>query len=458
MNYAQALDRLLSLTDLERVSGHAPHVRRMDLGRIRLLLERLGDPHLSTPTVHITGTKGKGSTAALIASALAAGGYRPGLFTSPHLHTFRERIQYDGAPVSEAEFAALVEEVWPELEAVGREGGYGSVTTFELLTAMAFLHYHRKGAGFQVVEVGLGGRLDSTNVVRPQVCVFTSISLDHTAILGDTVEEIAGDKAGILKPGCVAVTSPQQPGVMAVLRDAAQSQGAPLIATAEECRCVLHSHDLDGQSFTLATRWGEYKLHIPLLGAYQLENAATALASLQALNDWGFTLSGVSIAQGFRDVRWPARLEVLSREPLVVADGAHNPYSAGKLREALHQYFGFRRLIYVIGLSADKNIPDIVKELAQGGPTVVVTRSRHPRAASPLSLAEEFARAGVQAVQVESVDAAAAHALALAGPRDMVVATGSLFVAAEARESYLHISPELYPSLDMHTSLLQRSV
>ncbi|MBI4310873.1 MAG: bifunctional folylpolyglutamate synthase/dihydrofolate synthase [Chloroflexi bacterium] len=453
MNYTQSLDKLLTLTDLERVSGQAPHHRRYDLGRIHLLLERLGNPHLKTPTVHITGTKGKGSTAAMIASVLSAQGYAPGLFTSPHLHTFRERIQFDGQPIAGEEFAALVEELWPVVQGINGEGVHGSVTVFELLTAMAFQYYHQKGVGFQVIEVGMGGRLDSTNVVQSQLCVFTSISLDHTAILGDTVEKIAADKAGIMKPGSVAVTSPQQPGVLEVLRNAAREQGIPLIPAGDECQYTLEGHDLDGQSCTFTSPWGEFPLTIPLLGAHQLENAATALVGLQVLHEMGFTVSRDAIARGFRSVKWPARLEVLSKAPLVVVDGAHNPYSAGKLREALHAYFPFQRLVYVVGLSSDKNIPGIVQELARGIPTVIVTRSRHPRAAGAQALQAEFARAGVAATVAEGVDAALAQALALGRPGDMVVVTGSLFVAAEAREHFLHIPPELYASLDMRAGV-----
>ncbi|MBI4202972.1 MAG: bifunctional folylpolyglutamate synthase/dihydrofolate synthase [Chloroflexi bacterium] len=448
MNYTESLDKLLSLTDLERVSGQGPHHRRYDLGRIRLLLKRLDNPHLKTPTVHVTGTKGKGSTAAMIASVLAAQGYKPGLFTSPHLHAFRERIQFNGQPISEGEFAGLVEELWPLVQGINAEGVHGGVTVFEVLTAMAFQHYARKGAGFQVIEVGLGGRLDSTNVVEPQLCVFTSISLDHTAILGDTVEKIAADKGGIMKPGAVAVTSPQQPGAMEALRTIAQELGVPLIPSAEECNCTLQAHDLDGQSFTLSAPWGEFPLRTPLLGGHQLENAATALVGLQVLHERGFTIGRDAIVQGFRTVRWPGRLEVLSREPLLVVDGAHNPYSAGKLWEALHQYFTFSKLIYVVGLSADKNIPGIVQELAQGGPEVIVTRSRHPRAASMQAIVAEFAQAGVMAQAVDGVEGALERAQALAGPGDMVVVTGSLFVAAEAREHVLGIAPELYASLD----------
>ncbi len=453
MNYTKALEKLLSLTDMERVAGRGPHNHRYDLGRIRLLLERLSSPHLKTPTVHITGTKGKGSTAALISSVLSAQGYRPGLFTSPHLHTFRERIQLNGEPVSEKEFASLVDTIWPQVVSMNADGSDGEITTFELLTAMAFLHFQRRGAGFQVVEVGLGGRLDSTNLVQPEVCVFTSISLDHTAILGDTVELIAADKAGIIKSGSVAVVGPQRPEVMKVLEEAAGAQGAVLVPVERECRWALETADLYGQTFTIEAKWGEYQLRTPLLGGHQLENCATALVAIQVLNELGFTVSRASLSKGFRSVRWPARLEVLSREPLVVADGAHNPYSAGKLSDSLRDYFDFQRLTYVVGVSADKNVPDIAAELVRGADLVVVTRSRHPRAASLDDLADAFGVTGVELVQVDGVEAALEYARSRSEKRDLIVVTGSLFVAAEARETVLGIEPELYPSLQQGTPI-----
>ena len=454
MNYTEAIHKLLSLTDLERVSGKAAHMRRYHLGRMRVLLERLGDPHLKTPTIHVTGTKGKGSTAATIASVLTAQGYTPGLFTSPHLHTFRERIQFNSAPVTEGEFASLVQDIWPVAESISIEGTQGSVTTFELLTAMAFLHFYQRRASFQVIEVGLGGRLDSTNLVRPEVCVFTSISLDHTHILGDTVERIAHDKAGIVKPGSVAVTSPQEPGVNKVLEDACREHGVTLVSVERECNWRREDFDLSGQSFVVNAPWGEFHLRTPLLGAHQLENGATALVTLQVLNDLGFTISDDSLARGFESVAWPARLEVLSRQPLVVADGAHNPYSARKLREALRQYFSPDRLVYVVGLSADKNASSIIRELAQDAAMVIVTRSRHPRAAQTETLAEGFRQVGIEAREVDTVEDALKYAISQAQQGDLVAVTGSLFVAAEARESLLDIPPELYPSLQPPVPIL----
>ena len=442
MDYKKAVDRLLSLTDLERVSGQATHVRRYDLTRMAALLDRVGNPHLGLPTIHITGTKGKGSTAALISSVLGAQGYRPGLFTSPHLHSFRERIQYMNEPVTEEEFASLVEELWPTVERMN-----GEVTTFELLTAMAFAHFKGQGADVQVVEVGLGGRLDSTNLVEPSVCVITPISLDHTHILGDTVEQIAEDKSGIIKSGSVAVVGPQVPQAMGVIERVCREKGVPLVSVERECSWTRRASDLDGQSFRLSTSWGEFDLWTPLLGGHQLENAATALAALQVMGQQGLTISNDALDKGFRAVKWPGRLEVLGHAPLLVADGAHNPHSADRLLEALKEYFQFRRLIGVVGVLADKGLEGIAQELAPGLSVAVATRSRHPRSASPATVAAAFRRVGVEAQEVGTTANALEYALGLAGEDDLVVVTGSLFVVAEAREAVLGIPPETYPSL-----------
>ena len=455
VDYRKAVDRLLSLTDLERVSGQASHIRRYDLSRMEVLLQRLGNPHLGIPTVHITGTKGKGSTAAMISSVLGAQGYRPGLFTSPHLHSFRERIQYMNQPVTEKEFASLVEELWPTVERMNGEESYGEVTTFELLTAMAFTHFKGQGADVKVVEVGLGGRLDSTNLVKPSVCVITSISLDHTHILGDTVEQIAEDKAGIIKPGSVAVVGPQVPQAMGVIERVCREKEVPLVSVERECSWTRRAADLDGQSFRLSTSWGEFDLWTPLLGGHQLENAATALAALQMMAQHGLSLSPDALDRGFRSVKWPGRLEVLGRAPLLVVDGAHNPYSAGRLLEALKECFEFRRLIGVVGVLADKGLEGIVNELAPGLTAAVATRSRHPRSASPATVAAAFRRADVEAQEKETTGDALEHALGLANQDDLVVVTGSLFVVAEAREAVLGIPPEVYPSLlpgEVHSS------
>ena len=448
MNYTTALERAMSLADFERTSKSPTH-SQYHLHRIGLMLKRLGDPHLEIPTIHIAGTKGKGSTAALIASVLSSQGYKTGLYTSPHLHTIRERIRVDWEAVTEEEFSSLVKQVWPVVEWVERKGGYGEPTTFELLTAMAFLHFKEAKADFQVIEVGLGGRLDTTNVVRPQVCVLTSISLDHTQVLGDTLERIAIEKAGIIKPGAVAVVAPQPPEAMDIFQRVCAERGVQLVSVSGDMSWHRDSSNLDGQSFSARGLHKSYKLWLPLLGEHQLENACTALATLESLNDHGFAVSNESIHEGFRCVKWPGRLDVLIRNgQTLVVDGAHNPHSMGRLVEALRSYFQFKRLIVIFGAVAGHSVRGMAAELAQLSPVVIAARSRHPKTAPNDTISQAFAEHGVQvASETEGVGRATHRALDMAREGDLVLGTGSLFVAAEVIEAIKGLEPELYPTL-----------
>ncbi|MCL0059200.1 bifunctional folylpolyglutamate synthase/dihydrofolate synthase [Dehalococcoidia bacterium] len=438
MNYQAALDYILSFTDYERWPGFG-YAARFDLQRMEDLLRRLGSPHLGTRTVHIAGSKGKGSTAAMIASALTVAGFRTGLYTSPHLHTMRERIRIDGQLIAEHEFAGLLFEMKPEIEATNR-GQTEELSTFEILTAMAFHHFQKQRADFLVVEAGLGGRLDATNVVSSEVCVVTSISRDHTAVLGDTIPQIAAEEAGIIKPGVTVVSSPQVAEAAKVIRKLCLKKGAELIMGGEEITWQGRESSLDGQSLEVRGRKGEYHLTIPLLGEHQIENAATAVAALEALD-----IGKDHIISGLANVYWPGRVEVLTKEPLLIADGAHNDDSARRLREALERYFEFDRAILVMGISADKDSPAIIAELAPFFDKVITTAARHPRAATAEALAGEFARHGVEAQAIENVAQAVSQALAEAGKRDLICATGSLFLVAEVIEAIRGISGERYP-------------
>ena len=443
MNYTSALRHVLGLADLERMVEPPGARPRYDLGRMHALLDALGRPHLSTPTVHVTGTKGKGSTSAMVASILRSSGFTVGLYTSPHLHTMRERVQVNGEPLSEEDFAATVEAVWPSVEALSSEG----VTTFETLTAMAFHAFAERRLDWQVLEVGMGGTLDATNTVEsPQVCVITSISLDHTKILGDTVEAIARDKAGIIKPGATVVTAPQQPGVIAVLQEACEAAGAELVQTAERYDWRVTGFDLRGQSFHVECQEGAWEGWLPLLGEHQVENAMCAIAAAEALAARGAAVSNDAVLQGLAEVSWPARLEVLAERPLVIVDGAHNPYSAERLVEAVEHYFGARRRVLLFGASLGHDLRGIVQALAALEPeAVVVTASRHPRAVAMDVLMEEFRLAGMSVQWGGSVAEGFAQAKALAGPDHLVMATGSLFTAVEVRECLFGIPPEEYP-------------
>jgi len=431
VDYQTALDYILSFADYERAPRSA---LVFDLRRILMLLERLGNPQEAAKSIHVAGTKGKGSTAAMIASILTQAGYRTGLYTSPHLRSFTERIQVGTGPIAEGVFGRLVEVLKPEVEAVNNFGAFGELTTFELLTALAFTHFKERKVDYQVLETGLGGRLDATNVVKPEVCVITSISFDHTDVLGDTLTQIATEKAGIIKSGSIVVCSPQFPETMEVIERICCERGARLVRVGSDVTWHRKAFSPEGQSFQLKGMTGEYDLDIPLPGEHQLENAATAVTTVEVLVELGAKVSPESIVTGLRQVRWPGRLQILQREPWVIVDGAHNADSSRKLVEALKRHFDFDRVFLILGVSSDKNISGIIAELASLPDAVIVTRSHHPRAVEPARLVSEFSKWGIISEVAENVASAVELALNKATPGDLICATGSLFIVAEVME------------------------
>jgi dihydrofolate synthase/folylpolyglutamate synthase len=442
MDYSQAIEYVLGFADWEREPAQAFAAANYDLRRVHSLLARLGNPHLNRRTIHIAGSKGKGSVAAMIAAVLQATGHIGGLYTSPHLHSFRERIVVDGEPIGEDEFARLTEVLAPQVAAENEDGRFGQLTTFELLTALAFLFFQARGAECQVLEVGMGGRLDATNVVDEKaVCVITPLSLEHTTVLGDTVEKIAAEKAGILRSGTTVVMAPQPyPEAAEVVRRRAAELGTRQLDVRQTFSVERLGWDLTGQTFRLTGPNWSRDLWLPLLGAHQLENAATAVATIDALRDQGVIVSEESIREGLVRVRWAGRLEVLGEKPLIVVDGAHNGHSAWRLRQALSDYFSFDRAILVMGISGDKTIGAMAEELASMTHRLIATHSRHPRAAEPEAVAAAFADRGVASETTSTVATALDRALALAGPDDLICVVGSLFVVAEAREQVLGLS------------------
>lgn len=431
MNYQAALDYVLSFADYERLSRSAVV---FDIARIEALLKRLDDPHKRAKSVHIAGTKGKGSTSAMISSVLVASGYRTGLYTSPHLLSMMERIQIDNTPITEDEFAAMVTGLKPEVEEVNSPGNLGELTTFEILTALAFMYFNTSQVDFQVLETGLGGRLDATNVVTPQVCAITSISLDHTEVLGDDLSKIAWEKAGIIKPEGIVICAPQTPEVLGVIEGVCRERRAKLIRVGAEVTWQRRDFNNLSQTFHLRGIRGEYDLSIPLLGEYQLENAAIAVAALEVLAGIGVRVSAASITSGLSRVSWPGRLQILQDNPLFIVDGAHNAYSAMKLRQALEKDFDFDAAILIVGTSGDKDIGGIVAELSPLTRRVIVAPSRHPRATPNSRLTSEFSKRGIEARAAHDVPSAIEMALAEAKGRDLICATGSLFVLAEVLE------------------------
>jgi dihydrofolate synthase/folylpolyglutamate synthase len=433
MNYQQALDYIYSFVDYE-TQARPRDAAYYDLRRVDELLEKVGNPHLKAKTVHLAGTKGKGSTAAMITSALMDAGYSTGLFTSPHLLTYNERIRVNDELISNEDMIMLTEKLQPIITDINERATYGKLTTFEIMTAMGFMYFEMKHVDFQVVEVGLGGRLDATNVVRPEVTVLTTIGYDHMEVLGDTLSLIAGEKAGIMKPGVTAVASQQLPDPDKVFEDRAAELGIPLIKVGRDVLWESTSFSDMNQMFRVKGRHGEYNLTIPLVGEHQLINAATAVAALEVLQDKGYRITSEHIVHGLANVKWPGRLQILQRKPLLVVDGAHTIDSARRARESLTRYFTFDKAILIIGSSMDKDITGMVNELAPIFDKVIVTRSDHPRAMASDRIIAEFHKKGVEGVAAKNVAEALPLALSMAGENDMIVATGSLFIVAKVLE------------------------
>jgi dihydrofolate synthase/folylpolyglutamate synthase len=429
----KALDYIYSFVDYERQGSRVS--RNWDFRRVQELLSLLGDPHLKSKTMHIAGSKGKGSVAAMTASVLTACGYKTGLYTSPHLHEFNERIQIDRRCISNDDLVRLVNRIQPFVEAVNEENKYGKLTTFEIITAVGFSYFSDNHVDFQVIETGLGGRLDATNVVpNPEVCVITSISYEHTEVLGDTLTKIASEKAGIIKSGCPVVISPQTDEAAAVFENIAAERNARLIRVGKDVSYIDLGFDGEKQILQVNGRLGEYRLTIPLLGQHQMDNAATAVAALEVLKERGYEISINGIVSGMSHVSWEARLQVLNKKPLVIVDGAHNVDSAHKLKESLQHYFKYNRAVLIIGFSSDKDLPGIANELAPVFKKIIATHSTHPRAMATVPIAAEFRKHGLEVVETDDMAQALRLALASASGDDLICITGSLFVAAAAIE------------------------
>jgi dihydrofolate synthase/folylpolyglutamate synthase len=437
--YEMALDYIYSFVDYSLTKNLYFSPEKFDLGRMAALMGRLGNPDRDFKIFHVAGTKGKGSTAAMIANCLVAAGYRVGFYTSPHLQDYCERIQVNNLPLSHPDFVAMLEEIKPHVDAIEK------LTTFEITTALAFWYFSRQKVDVGVIEVGLGGRLDATNVVTPLVSVITSLSIDHINILGDTLVKIAVEKAGIIKEKRPVVLAPQQEEAFQVVAKIAAQKQAKMIRVGIDYLVQAESHTLKSQVFQVwcATAQDEgqggslshpTQLRIPLLGAHQLENAATAYAALQVGMEEGLVLSEAAIQKGFSEVSWPGRFEFLQISPPVVIDSAHNRDSARRLRQALDDYLPEKPVILIFGASEDKDVAGMFEELLPRVRAVVATQTIHPRALEPNKLVELAHQFGTPAVAVIPVEEALDKARELAEQDAAIVAAGSIFLAAAVRE------------------------
>jgi dihydrofolate synthase/folylpolyglutamate synthase len=451
-DYQSAVSKLLSLADFERKS-RANDPPDFHLKRIERLLSYLGNPHHGQKYVHVAGSKGKGSTSAMIAWALAANGYKTGLFTSPSIHRITERIRVNGDPISESDFTDLVNDLWHAVEKVTVDGDIGVVSVFELETAMAFCHFTNSNVDMSVIEVGLGGRLDSTNIITPLVSVITPVSLDHVAVLGDTVELIAREKAGIIKQGVPVVTAPQYPDALRVIAAKASEQGSELIESSTVVTITKEKNlGLDGTNLEIKTRNSIFSPHLRLLGRHQIENATTAIAAICVLEKTGIRIDPTKISSGIENVQWPARNQIVTTEPIpIFVDGAHNVDSARALRKSVEALFPHSKNIFVIlGTVRGHDPVAVARELQPFKPIFITTESRHPKSLTNLELSKLLGECKIGVHQSTSNTSDALNvAKNLANENDLILGTGSLFVAAEIVEIEHKIEPELYADIKL---------
>jgi dihydrofolate synthase/folylpolyglutamate synthase len=431
MTYVDSLRYLYTLADFERSGRFAD---RKDVAPVKALLEELGNPHLGRITVHIAGSKGKGSVAAMTESILRAAGLKTGLFTSPHLNRFVERIQIDGVPVSTDEGAAGVETVSEAVKRVQERMPDRALVTFDVLTALGFLLFRDAGVQAQVIEVGLGGTLDSTNVFDTKdVAVITNIGLEHREILGNTVAEIARQKAGIIVPGCPTVMAPQRESAAEVIREVAKERGSQLIEVAGVCNLRRDQASSEAQSFRLRTPTTGYQVKLPLLGKHQLDNAATAVLAVEQLRPGGEKVPEEAVRTGLEAVKWPARIETIKRRPLVVVDAAHTADSARSLRDTLSDYLRVHDATLVVGVMGDKDLEGLVSAIEPMARRVIATQADHPRALDAEVVARAFQNLGIETTWDRKLGAAIDTAMNLSTPSDAVVILGSVALAGEAR-------------------------
>ncbi len=443
MSYEAAIARMFAL-------GHEladATSRKFDLAHMRVLLEALDHPERRFPAVLIAGTNGKGSTAATLAAILVASGLRTGLYTSPHLVRINERIRIDEAEIGDADFALLHELVERTAERLVSEGELPwHPSFFEMLTAMAFEHFARKKVDIAVLEVGMGGRLDATNVVEPLVSVITDVSLDHQNFLGETLTEIAREKAGIIRSGGIVVTLPQQPQANDVIgntileREARGVSAVPYVppVSPASAEYVVPSRAHPGSMvsrYPMAVRGSEICVETPLVGRHQLRNVALAIAAAEELHKQGFPVTPGSIERGIRQTRWPGRFHLLPATdtmPECVFDVAHNPAGAWALRSTLSAAYEDRRLTFIFGAMKDKAIAEMTEILFPLADHVIATRADNPRSATPEEIRQAAARTTVEIEDAADVSIALERSKALAGPKGIVVITGSIYIVGEA--------------------------
>ncbi len=429
MDYEEAIEYLYNL----KIYGMS-----LGLERIEQLLRVLGSPHRNIKAIHVAGTNGKGSVCAMLSSILHSAGSKVGLFTSPHLLSFEERIRVNGLPVPRDKLCSLVEKIKPIAEEMVEGGKFEHPTFFEMATAMAFKHFGDENVDHAVLEVGLGGRLDATNVVTPLVSVITTIALDHMHVLGTSLEEVAREKAGIIKPGVPVVTGVEDDAILKLIRKICEERNCKIYTSNERGAYHLRESNIDGQVFDLDLKGfghGYKDLKINLLGRHQLKNALIAALTLGVLKDKGVITQENDLREGFERTRWPGRLEIVQKNPTIILDCAHNPAGMKALRQALNELFGDKKLTLIIGIMRDKDIPGIIKEITSGANNIIVTKPTFERAAEPEIIESEAKRYCCDVLVIDKVADAVSYAVKNASVDGVICITGSIFNVGEAMEA-----------------------
>lgn len=439
MTYPQALDFLNSFVNYERFNFY-PYQSSFKLGRLRKLLQALDSPHEALRSIHIAGTKGKGSTCAFAANILKEANFKVGLYTSPHLIDVRERIRivssFEKELISKKDFARLIGKIKLHAEKL-RRTKLGELTYYEILTALAFLYFKEQNCDFVVLETGIGGRLDATNVASSLISAFTPISYEHTQVLGKTLEKISMEKAAIIKvKSQIVITAPQRPTVLKIIKRRARKVGADLYEVGKDIQIKERSATFSGQCFDIKGIFGKYYgFKIGLLGRHQIINAAVALGCAEALRNYGIGLSHQAIREGLKNTRWPGRLQIISRNPRVILDAAHNQASARSLKEALARFFKFRNLILVFGVSQDKDVKGILRELVPISSRIVLTKTENPRAMKPETIKALIRANSRSVILTDNSRQALKIAVQQAKQEDLILVSGSLYLLGEILKS-----------------------
>ncbi len=420
--YQRSLDYLYGLEKFGMIFG---------LTKVEEILEAVGNPHREIQAIHIGGTNGKGSTAAIIASILRREGYRVGLYTSPHLIRFTERMKVNEKEIEKEEVASLTEWMRERIETAGIAPPF---TFFDFTTAMAFLYFKQKMVDLAILEVGLGGRLDSTNVIDPLLSIITNIGKDHEDVLGKGILRIAREKAGIIKESRPLITAATQPQVLRLFSKICREKKAPFFRVGKEFRYVLAGEGSFSYEGLHRKLWD---LSLNLRGSHQMINATTALGAMEILDDLGYRVSNDAMTEGLKEVDWPGRLEVVCSSPRVLLDGAHNPDGALSLKESLEKDFEYHHLILLIGIMKDKDLHSILHSLSPLADRIILTRPGTDRAASPALLRKALGRNGKKAEVIEDFRKAIDKGLSLTGEEDILCITGSLYTVGEARSYFL---------------------